>query len=535
MTQPQFYDLLLELRKGEKLDRYHKAIIHRCADNLDDFSNLFFGDISNLPPNPIHRMAHENHRLGKRGISQVIAAPRGSGKSVSWALIEPLHDCCYWSEHYVVIVSSTHDQSVQKLKDIRHQLLENSFLISVYGTFFSKRVVSAGEFVVTNYSHRMLFEAAGSGKEVRGKRFGAHRPTKIIFDDYESDEEVESEACRDKAKRLFNESFKKLGSPTTNIKVIGTVLHREALLNDLIKNPAYDSHFYKSIVKFSPRQDLWDSWKKIYTDLDNPDRLKQSEAYYEKNKKDMLKGTEVLWPQKESYLFLQKEIISDGWRAFSKERQNMPMADDEKIFDLERMHYFTDHKDHVIIQKSGVKIDLKGRRWVGAIDPATGQKKPNMRQRGDFTCILIGFMDDIGRLFIYDCYIKRVPPSVFISQILQYNELYRFSKFGVETNLYRELLMANIREAVQKFNRERRIPVKMNLLEIYQTEKKEKRIYRIEPKVDNGWILFNKSLPSEFFGQMADFPKGDHDDGPDVLEMLEGMVNNAYRARALNL
>ena len=44
---------------------------------------------------------------------------------------------------------------------------------------------------------------------------------------------------------------------------------------------------------------------------------------------------------------------------------------------------------------------------------------------------------------------------------------------------------------------------------------KEKRIYTIEPKVYNGYILFNRHLSQEFFDQMWEFPKGKHDDCPD--------------------
>ena len=54
-------------------------------------------------------------------------------------------------------------------------------------------------------------------------------------------------------------------------------------------------------------------------------------------------------------------------------------------------------------------------------------------------------------------------------------------------------------------------------------------------KVTNGWILFNETLSETFMTQFDEFPKGDHDDGPDAAEMLWSLVNGRYDTKAVQL
>lgn len=211
-----------------------------------------------------------------------------------------------------------------------------------------------------------------------------------------------------------------------------------------------------------------------------------------------------------------------GKRSFMKEKQNSPMSDDSKIFDPDRMRFFIDFGDFLQIEGTGAKIYKEDLRPYGAIDPATGQTKPKTGSLGDFTCILMGYTDDKGRLFVFKDYTKRVPPSRYIEIILDWHDECLFDLFGIEVNLYRNLLDWNIKQEegrrIQKRKRifGHRIPIH----EIDRREKKEKEIYPLEPKVEFGKILFNKTLSNEFMDQMIDFPKGDHDDAPDCLSML---------------
>ncbi len=467
------------------------------------------------------------------------AAPRGYAKSTIKAFIKPVHDVCYKLERFIVIASNTDAQSVQKLKDIASEFYENDELLNVYGKFVRTKNIGSTDFIANNNGFKVRFLAVGSKKEIRGARFGAYRPSKIVIDDFEHSTEVENEEIRDKYEAIFKDVFSKIGNRKTNIEMIGTVLHRKALLVKILENPSYSGKTYKAIESWADNQELWQEWKNIYTNMDGFDtdkeRFAAADKFYQDNEEELLRGVKILWPEHEDYLYLMKEIIETGYRSFMKEKQNAPMSDEEKIFDPERMRMYIEKDEGLYILATDTLVpwhDLEVCR--AAIDPSTGQVKAKKGKKGDFTCILVGYKDRKGRLFVHHDFTKRVAPSKYIQESFTLQEEFGFPKMGVETNLFRNLLLPNMKDEKKRREKESGNKIKLKFYDIVQTENKEKRIYTLEPKVEYGKILFNKALSQEFFDQMWEFPKGDHDDCPDTLEMLWNMVHNVYETRAVN-
>lgn len=516
-------------------------LLERCKYDVQTFSSIFFPHYSKHRFNQFHRDCFNDWRSHQRKTRLADAAPRGSAKSTLKALIKPIHDLCYGLERFIVIISNTQDQSAGKLKDIRRELLENPFLRAYFGEFFSSKKVAETEFVATCGEHQTMFTAYSSGSEIRGIRFGAHRPSKIICDDVEHSDEVHNEEIRQKYSDWFRQVVSQIGDENTNIEVIGTILHKKSLLVELLENPAYTSRKYASVVSWSEREDLWQRWREIYGNLDDNDRLAKSEAFYNEHKTEMLRGVQVLWPEKEDYLALMKLMFEIGRKAFMKERQNEPIASDQALFD--QMHWFKETAEGIVIESSGVVIpwaQLKDFAY-GTMDPATGQTKAKVGKLGDFTCIVSGYADSRGRLFVHGDWTKRAPPTKYFAAMFDLHDQYRYVKFGVETNLYRNLMLPNIEAERKKLEQDRRKAgrkdwgIQLPLYDIEAIENKQKRIYTLEPKVTNGYILFNRSLSPEFKSQMESFPLGEHDDCPDALEMLWGLINNRYGMSALSM
>jgi len=500
---------------------------------------VFFPHFSKHAFNQFHRDCFRDWASAKRKTRRADAAPRGTAKSTLKALIKPIHDLCYGLEKFIVIISNTQDQSAGKLKDIRRELLENPILRDYFGSFFSSKQIAETQFVASCQGHQTMFTAYSSGSEIRGIRFGADRPSKIICDDVEHSEEVNNEEIRKKYSDWFREVVSQIGDENTNIEVIGTVLHKKSLLIELMDNPAYSSRTYKSIICFAEREDLWQEWKRIYGNLDDDNRLEKSELFYKSQESEMLRGAEVLWPEKESYLDLMKLQFEIGRKAFMKERQNEPIASDAALFDT--LHWFREVEEGLLIESTGIIVPWKNLKdfAYGAMDPATGQTKQKTGKLGDFTSIVTGYSDTRGRLFVHGDWTKRAPPSKYFGAMFELNDHYKYVKFGIETNLYRNLMAPNIETERKKLEKDRKAQgradwaIQMALYDIEAIENKQKRIFTLEPKVTNGYILFNKSLSPEFKSQMESFPLGEHDDAPDALEMLWGLVNNRYGMAAL--
>jgi predicted phage terminase large subunit-like protein len=533
LSREEFEILCLNLEKEKNPEILVSALYFRFATDLELYSKHWFPHYCKYPFSQLHREDFQSINFGERSVRRVRAAPRGYAKSTFKAFIKIIHDVCYGLEDYIVIFSNTDSQAHGKVKDIRNELLDNTPLLNFYGIKFKSKRPPEGSFEVLCGDHSVKIEGYGTGAQIRGIRHGAARPSKLVFDDVEHSEEVENESLREKYETWFFSDVLKSGNEFTNVEFVGTVLHRDALLCKLLKNPLYNAKKYQAVISWSEREDLWTQWREILTNLDNDTRLADANAYYEKNQVEMLKGTEVLWPEKEPYIYLMKELVDGGRRAFFKEKQNEPLGDEDKIFT--KFHWYREvwEPEHgIFIENSKTFIEWDifiNYRTFGAMDPATGQTKAKSGKKGDFTSIAIGKQDHKGRLFLHHDWTKRKAPTEYIKAVFDLHQEFEFEKFGVETNLYRNLLLPNMVQYRNDLEKEKKRIIKLPFYDIETVENKEKRIFSLEPKVTNGWILFNRAISQELFNQFQDFPKSDHDDGPDVVEMVWSMVNNRYK------
>jgi predicted phage terminase large subunit-like protein len=523
----------LDLPKQD--DVYKKTIYERCKTDLDLFSYLFFPHYCTHENNQFHKDYDEISSIIVRGYRRAWAAPRGSAKSVKAVLIKSIHDACYGLEQFILIVSNTDPLAAQKLKDIRDEILSNDRLKDFYGIHFKTKKPGETAFIVHCQKFRTYFMAVGRGAQIRGVRFGPHRPTKIICDDLEHSEKVYSEKQREKTENYFREDIGKVGNEKTNIEVIGTILHRESLLSGLLKNPAYQSKKYQSIIQWPERKDLWDQWEKIYMNLQDNNRLESSNLYYQDHEAEMLQGSLVLWPEKEPLIHLMKEILEIGKRSFMKEKQNDPLGADDRVF--ENMYWYREVTGGIQIEETGeiIKWEVLINKCYGALDPCTGQSKVSKNKMPDFASIVTAYHEPKGRILIHHDWTKRKPPTQQIDQIFELHDKYQYEKFAVETNLYRELLLPNIIDEKKRREAKTNKIIRIPFYDIVNTENKDKRIHRLEPKVAHKWILFNRALSHEFINQFEEYPHGDHDDCPDCVEMIYNLIHNRYKVSGLSI
>lgn len=509
----------------------------RCATDIELFSEAFFPHYCKRDFNAFHRYVFRSYVYGERDVRQSDAAPRGSAKSTIKVLIKPIHDACYALEKFILVASSTASLANQKLKDIRHEVLSNGVLSSFYGLHFKTAKPAETEFTIHSDEGVTHFAARGKGAQVRGIRIFEDRPTKIICDDIEKPEEVNSEELREKTENWYFKDVIEAGDTGTNVEIVGTILHEQSLLSKLLINPTYRGQKFKAILSWSNRRDLWDQWEKLYQNLDDTGRAITARDFYLKNEEAMTAGTAVLWPEKETYYDHMVTIQESGLASFMQERQNDPQSSSSRLF--KEFHWFREEAEGLRIESSKKLVPWKELKPLGAIDPATGQAAA--KQKGDFSVIATGYESLSGRLFLFHDYTKRVGPSEFISEIFNLQERFKYDDFVVETNLYRDLLMTNIADEKKRREEERRLrkadakAIEVTFYECENRENKRARIFRLEPKVKHGHILFNKTLSHDFMQMFKDFGPGkvDHDDAPDAVEMLWGRVQGQYKPAQL--
>ena len=440
------------------------------------------------------------------GSKSVVAAPRGHAKSTNFTFKDSLHAALYLYKHYIIILSDSSDQAEGFLSDIKTEMEDNQEIRLDFGNQQGK--VWKSTVILTTGGVKI--EAIGSGKKVRGRRHGAWRPDLLVLDDIENDENVNTPDQRRKLDSWFKKAVSKAGDTYTDIMYIGTILHYDSLLSNTLKNPEYESRTYRAVISFSDRDDLWDKWTELYTNLFDPDHKQHAREFYLEHEAEMLKGTEVLWPEKLDYYKLMVIKVSDGDAAFNSELQNDPIDPDSASFQEEWMDYYEPEL-----------VDFKDIRYVfvGANDPSLGKNK-----KSD-TSAIINLAVDLysGYLYIEMASIEKRKPDQIIKDIFEANRRLKrdygkgFYKFGVETVQFQYFfkeVMAQLSAELGEY-----IPIE----EIQSTVNKMLRIESLQPYIKNGYIKFNAKHKTQI-KQLLEYPMGRNDDGPDALQMAVALA-----------
>jgi predicted phage terminase large subunit-like protein len=435
------------------------------------------------------------------GCRRAIQAPRGHAKSTTFTFKDTLHASAYGYKHYIIILSDSSEQAEGFLTDIKTEYEENAALREDFGDLQGK-VWKAGVILLSN---GVKIEAIGSGKKIRGRRHKQWRPDLIICDDLENDENVNTPEQRKKLRNWFYKAVSKAGDTYTDIVYIGTLLHFDALLANVAKNPQYKTVKYRGVISFAKNEELWSAWEAIYTDLNNDNRQEDARAFFEANREEMLEGTEVLWEAKLSYYDLMVIRVSEGESSFNSEIQNDPIDPESCAFNEEWFSYYKEDE-----------VDFSDSRFlfVGANDPSLGKNK-----KSDTSAIIALAKDTrTGYMYVVVASIEKRKPDVIIEDAIETSKRLRrdykkpFAKFRVETvqfqHFFKDVMAQRSAEAGEY------LPIE----EVNNVQNKDLRIQSLQPFVKNGYIKFNEKHKT-LLQQMKEYPMGKNDDGPDALEM----------------
>ena len=351
LTPTAFIDWLRSSRKKPATKR--KILRTRCEKDVLTFARYFF---EHLLGRRFGRMHRELIRLYERSLRDgplaerperrlAIAAPRGAAKTTLKSLVLPLHATLYGRERYIAILSATLKQARRRLANIQAELNTNAFLRNAFPEEIERRGACSLMGINVNDVQIDIFSA---GTELRGVSYRQWRPTLVLLDDIEDSEAARNPERREQLLDWYNEVIENIGDTYTAIEIVGTILHPESLLATLLKRPDFQGRVYRSILRFAEREDLWEQWRGLYSDLDDPDRTETARRFFNARRADMLRGSRVLWGAKEDYYELMAQMATRGRSAFFKEKQNEPAAEGSGFFDLARARRFRIDGDDVV-------------------------------------------------------------------------------------------------------------------------------------------------------------------------------------------
>ncbi len=470
----------------------------------------------------------------QRGRREVVAAPRGNAKTTFKLLIKAIHAIVYGYESFILVLAHSAPEAEEKVRSILEELENNQRLIQIYGSLAPERGKSKGvarwgkkKFVSQN---GVMVMAKSRGQQIRGLKHGANRPSLIICDDVESPDGVLSPEQRLKTRDWFYKDLLKCGQidGSTNITMIGTCLHQESLLSELLRSSGFQASRYQSIISYATRQDLWEAWKQVYTNLANPKRHQEAYAYYQGNQAAMLEGTQVLWPEGESYEYLMRLKVDEGIASFQSEKQNDPFDPERQLFDMSQIRRFRvvyqEGQWHALewLDGSGKSVNRAFITDIVAFhDPALG-KKAGQVSEPDFAAIVVVAKDQDGYLYCLEAYLEKDVPSKQIQRAFRMYDTWQFKKLYLEENNFQELLKDHYGEVNNK-----RPESRLHVRGIKQHENKYKRISTLEPEISNGYLLFSENINPRLLEQLTLFPTS-YDDGPDALQGAVEKLKNRH-------
>jgi predicted phage terminase large subunit-like protein len=494
-----------------------RRLARRAQGGLDlvAWGQTYLPDYFRRPPSNMHRWLAEqiDAAYAMRGTKINVLGPRGGAKSTIGTLCLPLHAAVERRESYIWIVSDTKHQACAHLENLKAELLDNRRLADDFPDAVGRGVVWRGNSITLR--NGVTIEAFGTGQRIRGRRRREHRPTLIVCDDLQNDGHIHSAVQREHSREWFHGTLTKAGTARTNIINLATALHRDALAMELHRTPGWTSHLFKSIVRWPDNMALWQQWEAIYTDLSKPRYRAAARKFYEQHCQAMNVGAIVLWPEEEDLYTLMCMRAESGRTAFEREKQNSPINPDlcewpETYFD--ETIWFDVWPENLVIKTM-------------ALDPSKGSDA----RRGDYSALVRLGMDRQGVLYV-EADLARRPTPQMVADGAEWFRLYRPDVFGVESNQFQDLLAG---EFEAEFRRQGILAARPVAIENHTA--KQIRIRRLGPYLSSRRLRFKSDSPGTrlLVEQLQEFPIGDHDDGPDALEMALRLAADVLQGRAI--
>lgn len=408
-------------------------------------------------------------------------APRGHAKSTCAALAFPLWAICERIRRNIVIITYESSLALQFVRDLRLELESNERILAHYGDLArpplpdpdsrkSKPARRPPKWTQALFSTStgVTVQAKSAGASFRGTRVGPQRPDLIICDDIEKDDLVQNPHSRKKLEHWLRRVVLPALDPDGQLIILGSIIHYESLLARL-----------RDRVRFRP----WNY--RVYRALEinsTPQGSHQPVA---------------LWPARWPVEKLQDERARIGSVAFEQEYQANPLDTSLRVFDPAWLRRY---------QPS--ELTGKSLRNIMTVDPATGASA------GDFFALWVGSIDlDTGVIYTRILHLARIGIVEQVRRILDAWNLWRPERVGIETTAYQVVL----KQILDDYSRRNHLHIPV--VAINALANKRARIEASAPFYENGTMRLPQELDEEVELQFSQFPKGAHDDAPDVCAM----------------
>jgi predicted phage terminase large subunit-like protein len=415
----------------------------------------------------------------------VIAAPRGHAKSTAITHAFILAMLLFREKEFCLLVSDTEGQAVEFLGDIRAEIEGNEELISAFGIKGLIKATDTNIICQFKDGHRFRIVAKGSEQKVRGIKWRGKRPDLIVGDDLENDEIVMNPERREKFRRWFMNALIPCGSDTCDVRIVGTVLHLDSMLNRLLEDKTWENLFYEA---------------------------------------EDGKFGNILWPEQFSSERLRG--IYESYKAqgdaegYAQEYRNRPVSIEDAFFNPD---FFLDFD-----RDSSGKPLLPNLEYYAAADFAITEK-----EKADFTVIIVVGMSPEGILYVVDIRKFKGDADRIIDELLSVQKAWKPHVFTFETEKIDKAIGPSLNRAMM---RER---VFLNIVKMTpQKTSKTARAKSVQAMHKARAIRYDKEaswysdFESELLMVSGSGPRGRHDDQFDAFAYAGLTVDQYFEAQS---
>ena len=429
-----------------------------------------------------------------------IAAPRGHAKSTGVTLGYGLATLLFRDRKFMLLVSDTESQAALFLGTFKQELQENQELIELFGIKRNEqglvKFVKDSEtdiIVECEDGHRFRIIAKGAEQKLRGLIWNGSRPDIIMCDDMENDELVLNKERRDKMRRWFKGALLPCLSDRGIVRMVGTILHMDSLLERLMPNESDKATKRVGLKTFTTKKSMWKAVK------------------YRAHNEDF---SELLWPQKKSAEFfkmLYEEAVRDGTTdIYSQEYLNYPL--DEAVS-------FFRKTDFLKISEEEKKATL---HYYLTADLAIAEN-----EKADYSVFMVAGVDENKIIHVKNVIRDRLDGREIVDLLLSLQRIYNFEVVGIEEMQVSKAIGPFLREEMIKTN------TYLTLLPLKHGGKdKITRSRSIQARLRAGGVRFDKDADwyPIFENECLTFPRGKHDDQVDTLAYLGLMLDSLIEA-----
>jgi len=401
----------------------------------------------------------------------------------------------------MLLVSDTESQAAMFLGYFKEQLQENTALVELFGLKRNEKglvqfVKETETDIVVEMEdgHKFRVIAKGAEQKLRGLIWNGTRPDIILCDDMENDELVMNKDRREKMRKWFYSALLPCISSKGIIRVVGTILHMDSLLERLMPKP-YDRFSHQDGLRLwsESRRNGWTSIK------------------YKAHNEDF---TQVLWPEKHSKESLkqkQQEYAGMGMPdVYSQEYLNVPL--DESVAYFKR-------NDFEHITEEDAKLPLT---YYVTADLAISEA-----DRADYSVFIIAGMDEFRRIHVKNVIRERLDGREIVDTLLNIQRVYEPEIVGIEEMQVSKAIGPFLNEEMVREN------TYLSIVKLKHGGKdKIARARSIQARMRAKSVKFDKGADwyQTFEEELTRFPRDTHDDQVDAFAYLGLLLNTLVEA-----